>query len=296
MKSRRQFIWEGSLAATAFLVAKPFEGIANGSSFLNKKIARGSTINILHTANIHNISQALTRSRFAGLGGFTNTAKVISIVKNSTKNTLLLDSGNFHTSTSSQNCSHDLLLQQIKQSGYDAMLLGANEMKDERMNNLKLHNLPILDTDENPFHIVQKGNIRVGIIAASNKDSILGNNTIAHINELAEQLSVTHKCNLIVCLSSLGYKNNSNADDVSLAAASEHIDVILGNEKELFMKKPLVAQNKNKHEVVINHVGNAGVVLGNMEITFDEEGKKKSVRFDNLLVGTTNNRWGSLKG
>ncbi len=296
MKSRRQFILQGSLAATALLVAKPFEGIANGTSFLNKQIAKGSTINILHTANIHNIAHALTWSRFSGLGGFTNTTKVISSIKNDTKNTLLLDSGNFYASTSSDRNNHDVLLKHIKQSGYDAMLLGDHEMEEERMIDLKNHKIPILHSEENPIHILQKGNIRVGIIAANQKQSILATHTIAQINALAEQLSLVHKCNLIVCLSSLGYKNNSNVDDVTLAANSEYIDVILGNEKELFMKKPLVAQNKNKHEVVINHVGNAGVVLGNMEISFDEDGKKKSVSFDNLLVGTTNNRWGSIKG
>jgi 5'-nucleotidase len=296
MKSRRQFIWQGSLAATALLVAKPFDGIANCTTFINKKIAKGSTINILHTANINNVSSALTRSRFSGLGGYANTIKVIAAVKNSKKNTLLLDSGNVYASKPMQDSSHDLLLQNIRQAGYDAMLIGANELIDERIDNLKQNGLPLLHTDEKPFNIVQKGNIRVGIIAATNKDSIFGNNVLAYINEIAAQLSVKEKCNLVVCLSSLGYKNKNEVDDVSLASGSEYIDVILGNEAELFMKKPLVAQNKNKQEVVINHVGNAGVVLGNLEISFDEDGKKKSISFDNLLVGAANYRWGNIKG
>ncbi len=295
MKSRRQFIWQGSLAATALLVAKPFEGIAKCSNFFQTNIGFGNKLTLLHTANINNITNALTKNKFVGLGGFANTSKAISQIKSSAANTLLLDSGNVY-SKNSKSDEHQQLLGMMKQSGYDALAMGKHELMDERMETLQQFGLPILHNTKKPYTIIKKGNIRVGIITANAKNNVFDGDIFGSINDLAKGLSDTHGCNLVVCLSSLGYKNNSNIDDVNLAASSEYIDIILGNEAELFMKKPHVAQNKNKHEVVINHVGNAGVVLGNLEISFDENGKKKSISFDNLLVGAPNYRWGNIKG
>jgi 5'-nucleotidase len=293
MKSRRQFLWQGSLAATALIASKPFDGFAKCSNFLQSNIGFGNTVTILHTANLNNTTNALSSKNFVGLGGFKNTSKIISKIKRGSANTLLLDSGNIYSKNSNLD-EHQQLLEMIKQSGYDAVALGKHELIDEREEALNKFGLPVLKNTKTPFTIVKKGNIRIGIISATRKNTLFEGDVLGAINNLANSLSVTHGCNLIVCLSTLGYKNSSKIDDVNLAASSEHIDIIMGNEDRLFMKTPNVAQNKNKEEVIINHVGRAGVVLGNFQIAFDEEGNKKSIVFDNLMIGTENNRWKKL--
>jgi hypothetical protein len=42
---------------------------------------------------------------------------------------------------------------------------------------------------------------------------------------------------------------------------------------------------------VLNYSAPKGLVLGKLQIEFDEEGNKKMVHFDNLMVGTVNQRW-----
>jgi 5'-nucleotidase len=95
---------------------------------------------------------------------------------------------------------------------------------------------------------------------------------------------------MVICLSELGYKNDGIADDTRLAASSEHIDLIIGSESELFMKTPIIAQNKNKKEVIINHIGKNAIVLGNRSCILMRDYRKEIV-FDNLIVGAKGNRW-----
>jgi 5'-nucleotidase len=293
MKSRRQFIWQGSLAATAFLAAKPIEGIAKSTNLFKAKIGFGNTLTILQTANINNTTNALNSNNFVGLGGFKNTSRLISKIKSDAANTLLLDCGNIFSKNIEQE-EHQPLLKMVQQSGYDALALGKHELMHERIESMNQFGLPLLQDTETPYTIVKKGNLRIGLITAAAKNNLFATNVIESINDMAKKLSVVHECNLVVCLSTLGYKNSNKIDDVHLASSSEYIDLILGNEDNLFMKTPEIAQNKNKNEVIINHVGRAGVVLGNFQINFDEEGLKKSVVFDNLMVGTENNRWKKL--
>ena len=277
MKSRRQFIRTGSLAATVLLATKPFQGLAKYSSFVKSIANNGTHLTILHTANIQAVLHASN-----GLGGFKNTAKTIEAVKDVSHNALLLDTGNFLSGNVSD---HQELFPLLKRAGYDAMLPSKNDLKHEATNEL-----PVLDNLQ-PYHIIQKGKIRIGIIAATTGNQLFTSSTIGAINALAASLKSTHQCNLVICLSDLGYKNTNNVDDVTLATSSEHIDVIIGNEPELCMKTPTIKQNINKHEVIINHIGKAGVVLGRMDFAFDENNQKKEVVFDNLMIGTPGNRW-----
>lgn len=275
MKSRRQFIRTGSLAATVLLATKPFQGLAKYSSFVKSIANNGTHLTILHTANIQAVLHASN-----GLGGYKNTAKTIAAVQDISQNALLLDSGNFISAISGNESDHQELFPLLKKAGYDAMLPGKIDLKHEAINEL-----PVFDTVQKPYHIIQKGKIKIGIIAATS------GKTLASINSMAASLKSTQLCNLIICLSDLGYKNKNNVDDVTLATTSEHIDVIIGNEPELCMKTPTIKQNINKHEVIINHIGKAGVVLGRMDFAFDENNQKKEVVFDNLMIGTPGNRW-----
>lgn len=124
----------------------------------------------------------------------------------------------------------------------------------------------------NDYRIVYKGNIKTGIITANNASA-------ASINELAVYLKKQKDCHLVVCISQLGYKSDNNLDDLSLAAASTHIDVIIGGHADNFCKRPVIARNKNKEEVFINHAATEGLALRKIEIGFDARGRKNNVAF-----------------
>ena len=123
----------------------------------------------------------------------------------------------------------------------------------------------------NDYRIIYKGDIKTGIITADQSVS-------AHsINTLATYLKKEKSCHLVVCLSQLGYKSNTGLDDLSLAAASTQLDIIIGGHTENFCSRPVIVQNKNKEEVIINHAATTVLALRKIEIGFNNAGKKNMV-------------------
>jgi 5'-nucleotidase len=72
--------------------------------------------------------------------------------------------------------------------------------------------------------------------------------------------------------------------DEVLAKESENIDLIIGGHTHTFFEKPLVFQNKNGSDVVVNQVGWAGIILGRLDFEFSKFSGKKLVKNHNIFV------------
>ncbi len=137
-----------------------------------------------------------------------------------------------------------------------------------------LHSGESCSVSANDYKIIYKGDIKTAIITADSKSA-----SADSINALALYLKKEKNCQLVVCLSQLGYKSSTGLNDLSLAAASTHLDVIIGGHADDFCTRPVIAQNKNKEEVIINHAATNGLALRKIEIGFDKLGKKGQVVF-----------------
>ena len=77
------------------------------------------------------------------------------------------------------------------------------------------------------------------------------------------------RCDLVVCLSHLGYRYaDEKVSDVVLARQSRHIDIILGGHTHTFMDEAVMVENLVGEPVVINQVGFAGLRLGRLDVSF----------------------------
>src|SRR5690606_32356533 len=96
---------------------------------------------------------------------------------------------------------------------------------------------------------------------------------IDHANRVAKQLKQEEKCNMVICLSHLGYhaRHNKMCDPV-LAKETENIDLIIGGHSHTFLDKPEMHKNKVGKAVLINQVGWAGLILGRIDFYFDRKG------------------------
>ena len=85
----------------------------------------------------------------------------------------------------------------------------------------------------------------------------------------SEKLKFEYQCDLVICLSHLGYEyNNSKISDVKLAKISKNIDVIIGGHTHTFLDKPDIVKNKDGKNVIINQVGTRGVYVGRIDFNF----------------------------
>ena len=144
---------------------------------------------------------------------------------------------------------------------YDASINGKNE----------------LSVISGEYKIINKGNIRTGIISAKPEE----NNVIQKIKTLSNYLKKEKNCTVVVCLSQLGYKNKNTPDDITLANKSTHLDIIIGGHSENFPANPVIALNSNSGEVIIHSASGDTTAFGKIEIDFDEQGRKKYISFNN---------------
>lgn len=128
------------------------------------------------------------------------------------------------------------------------------------------------------YKIIQKGEIKTGLIRVTNKSSVDG------INQLAQQLKKDYQCQLVVCLSSLGFKQKTGTDDIKLAEKSTDIDIIIGNHPTNHCSNPFIARNTHRGEVIIHHAADNGFGMGSIEIAFDKKTPAKcAVAINNHL-------------
>jgi 5'-nucleotidase len=307
MSNRRRFIQQSSLAATALLAARPFKTFAglSNSPLLNGDADR---ITILHTNDICNqLSPLDDHSFFHNTGGFRNTAGMIASVRSSSPNVLLLDAGNSFGGNIKRRDEHTTTLRLMQQAGYDAILPGNRDLEagtDFFLQQSAQHTIPVIASNYTlpgdmqsrmaPYTIVQKGNIRTGIIAAGcrvSNHNIGYKNPLKELDALAMMLKKEKKCDLVICLSQLGFENKKSVDDIQLARQSTAIDVIIGGRSRDFMQQPSVIRNRHKSEVIVNHAGHSGIVLGRIEIGFNGSGVKTSMKFGNRMVNMGDKRW-----
>jgi 5'-nucleotidase len=130
-----------------------------------------------------------------------------------------------------------------------------------------------------PYKIFKKGKLKIGVTAVGIEmaglvpDSLFGNtkylDPIQKANEMAVKLKKEDACDMVICLSHLGYQYKSNkVSDEVLAKETEHIDLIIGGHTHTFLDQPVVLKNRSGNDVLVNQVGWAGIILGRLDFEF----------------------------
>ena len=102
------------------------------------------------------------------------------------------------------------------------------------------------------------------------------NDPISNANKMAKHLKQEQGCDLVICLSHLGYKyDEKKVSDTDLAYQSSNIDLILGGHTHTFFTKPDEFRNVDGAKVLVNQVGWAGIYLGRLDFYFEK--KKKGI-------------------
>lgn len=205
---------------------------------------------------------------------FTTLANCISPITGfriNNNSLVLAHTGNTTSSTSNEILQH---ITKLKNSHANLIMLHAGSTAPalQPVYDASLHSGENFSVLANNHKIIYKGDIKTGIITADSKSV-----SVESINTLAQYLKKEKNCHLVVCLSQLGYKSKSGLNDLALAAASTHLDVIIGGHTSNFCTRPFIAQNKNKEEVIINHAATNSLAFRKIEIGFDNHGRRSQV-------------------
>ena len=251
---------------------------------------------ILHTNDWHSRIEPfpMDGSRNQGLGGASKRAALIRQIRAESEHVLLLDSGDIFQGTPYFNYfAGELEFKLMTEMGYDAATLGNHDF-DAGLENLATQmnqaGFDMLCANYRfghhdlrdrvlPFRVYDRGGLRVGVFGLGIElnglvpDTLYGDTVyldpIAEGNRIAEYLRNKEKCDLVICLSHLGYRyETEKISDRVLAARSRHIDIILGGHTHTFMKEPEHLPNLDGKPVLINQVGWAGILLGRIDLHF----------------------------
>ena len=152
----------------------------------------------------------------------------------------------------------------------------------------------VLDEIVKPYKIFTKNGIKIGVFGLGiNLTGLVDprlyketkyNDPITVSQDMARILKEEEKCDLIICLSHLGYSyKNSKVDDMKLASKTKDIDLIIGGHTHTFLPKPTVTKNAAGENVLINQVGCYGINVGRVDFYFDTN-KNKTSKGTSIIV------------
>lgn len=281
-------------------------GLASLPFISKRTIARDqeTSITILHTNDVHSQLDAfpLNHPKYPGLGGAEARALLISEYRTMDPDLLLLDAGDMFQGTPYFNFfGGEPEIKVMNYMKYDASTLGNHEFdngvaKLEQV--LRMSKFPILNCNygfENtaldgkidPYKIFYRKGIKIGVFGIGvnlkglvhpklTKDIDYYDPLIAS-NRTATLLKHQKKCELVICLSHIGFQYQTNqVSDLLLAKKSENIDIIIGGHTHTFMDEPVFETNSVGQKVMISQVGWAGIRLGKISVKFQILQKEKT--------------------
>lgn len=288
---RRTFIKQ--TAAAGALASVGSLGLMSFSSEEKRK-----HITILHTNDVHSHIDPfpMDDANYPNLGGVARRYSLINAIRQENPNTLLLDAGDIFQGTPYFNFyGGELEFKLMSKMKYDAATLGNHDF-DNGIDGL-LAQMPhaefdflsanydfsntILDGHTRPYKVFVRDGIRIGVFGLGIElEGLVGKklyketrylDPVGVAQDTVATLKQQEKCNLVICLSHLGYQyKNEKISDLKLAALTKDIDLIIGGHTHTFLPKPTTAKNSAGRNVLINQVGWAGVNLGRIDFFLND--------------------------
>ena len=278
--------------------------VAGGLSMSSFKPVGKRHLTVLHTNDTHSHIEAFSadHSRYANRGGVARRAQLIDAIRKENPNTLLLDAGDIFQGTPYFNYFGGALeFKLMSMLKYDLATIGNHDFDnaiegfhkqlphatfDFVSANYDFSNT-VLEALIPPYKIVHRAGLKIGIFGIGVKlaglvDPKMYKETryldpIEITQDMTYELKKKQRCDLIICLSHLGY-NYRNApnriSDLNLAKATQDIDLIIGGHTHTFLPKPTIVKNIQGKNMLINQVGAYGLNLGRIDFYFDELDKK----------------------
>jgi len=249
---------------------------------------------ILHNNDVHSQLEPLPADdpRNPDMGGILRREAVCRQIRSSQPNVLVFECGDFVQGTPYFNFfKGEAEIELMNYIRPTAVTLGNHEFDNgirflAKM--LERADFPVVCTNYDvngtalkklvrPWLIIKCGKSRIGIISANiNPEGLISKSDFEGITWLdpiktaektASWLKTRKQCDMVICLSHLGYKRDEGeVDDLTLAKMTTSIDVILGGHTHTFLKQPVIVNNLIQKPVIINQVGKAGIYLGRLDV------------------------------
>ena len=254
---------------------------------------------ILHTNDTHSTIEPVSKyskvKEAAGKAGCVRRATMVKQLSEQNPDILLFDSGDFSQgSTFYTMYKGDVEVGLMNIMGYDAATIGNHEF-DFGLDNLarlaRQAKFPIVcsncDFTGTPcqdvikkYCVVVRDGVRIGVFGLTPKieglvmkENIAGVKYIDPIQATKEMVSVLRdkeRCDIVVCLSHLGWKLAPEyIDDQVLISSTTGIDIVLGGHSHTYMKEMEWVDNAEGKSIPVDQNGKHGAFVGKITLKLE---------------------------
>lgn len=254
---------------------------------------------ILHMNDTHSRIEptAVNDSKTPDMGGAIRQNSYVESVREENKNVLFFHSGDIVQGTPYFNIFKGKAeIEVFNFMHLDAATIGNHEF-DYGLSTLKdiisTANFPFVSTNldfsetiidglTHKHVVIEKDDVKCGIIGLSpelkglvalvNYEGVKYLDPIEEANKTAKYLKDSLDCDIVICLSHLGYfPNESKMGDITLAKKTSNIDIILGGHSHTFFEEPVYVKNLDGKDVLINQTGEKGFYIGRIDLVLEEK-------------------------
>ena len=245
---------------------------------------------ILHTNDTHStilpVNEQLPDTMKAGRGGFLRRIAMLKEERQKHPDLLYFDSGDFCQGSAYYTMfKGDVEVGLMNQMGIDASTIGNHEFDfglETMANVFRQANFPILCSNYDftgtpvegltkPWIVIKRNGVKIGVFAVCPKlEGLVSAKNCPGVKyldpakvalETATMLKKEQKCDMVVCISHLGWSGKTNEDDHYLINNSRNIDLVLGGHSHTYFDrleyetdvdgKPVPVDQNGKHAIFV---------------------------------------------
>lgn len=251
-------------------------------------------LRIVHTNDTHScimpVSPHSSDTALADKGGFVRRAALVRDLRAEDNSLLLFDSGDFSQGSAYYNLyKGEVEVKLMNEMRYDAATIGNHEF-DFGLENMarifRMAGFPIVCANYHvegtvleglvkPYVILERKGVKIGVfglgtqlegmVASENYAGVVYEDPITAANRVADILKNREHCDLVVCLSHLGWQIDG-IDDSEVIPATRDIDIVLGGHSHTYMEHPEVVKNADGEYVYCNQMGKHGRYVGELSL------------------------------
>ncbi len=256
------------------------------------------TLTVLHTNDTHStvmpLSNNLSDTLKAGRAGFIRRIAMLEEERAKTPDLMLFDSGDF-----SQGSPYyavfkgEVEVELMNRMGYDAVAVGNHEFDfglDNLAKLLKQASFPVVCANYDfsgtpveglvrPYVVMERAGVRVGVfglspqleglVSAENYVGVAYLDPVETARKMVKTLREEEKCDVVICLSHLGWSMRDCIDDQKLVSATTGIDLVLGGHSHTDMKEMEFVDDADGHPVAVEQNGKHGIYVGKITIELE---------------------------
>lgn len=257
-------------------------------------------LEVLHTNDTHScimpLNPNLADTAVAGRGGFLRRVAMIKEERAKNPDLLLIDSGDFSQGSPFYTLfKGDVEVGLMNLMGYDAATIGNHEF-DFGLENMarifKMAKFPIVCANYDftgtcveglvkPYVIIKRNGLKIGLFGLSPQleglvdlskcKGVTYLDPIEVGNRVAAELKHDKKCDVVICVSHLGWLRPDEMGDQKVLASSKDIDLVLGGHSHSYFKALRYVNNADGKAVPVDQNGKNAMYVGKLMLSFDKK-------------------------